>query len=708
MTTPNRYHSALLVTLALANPALADDRDSKDEKGTEKITVLGRQLHELDTTVDNGVLGQGSILNTPFSVTSVSEQELKERQVNDLDTLFARDASVSILGGGYNNWGSNMSIRGLALDYTNSFKLNGLAFQNFSGEMPYDIFERIDVLKGATGFMYGFAAPGGIVNYVTKKARGDVLSVDVGYRSDSILSAHVDAGTRFGESDKYGLRANVSAADGDTNTDGGHVRRNTAALAFDANLTDSLKWTLDLIYDDRDVDNVTSWMFTSLLSSDSTLPEPVDGSRNLSAKGSFEDAKNITGMTSLTWQASDNWQIKADYSHAENNTRWVKTLNYLVNSDGDLRVRVYDQAFDTDFDTAQLMAVGELDTGAVHHKWVSGVSYQKTTSYRTDTPSKYVFWLTDTSDPSTYDNLYSPNPQSYTSEFVENNEKGYYVRQRSAFVSDTLAFGRKWDLLLGLRHIQYDSVNYLSSGEEYSTNANTPTVALMFKPWQGTTFYGSYVEALEEGGIVSSSYANADEMLDPLKSKQYELGAKVERARWFASVAAYRIERGAAYGNSENIYVQDGKSLYDGVEFDAKLQLSEAWSLHSNLMHLDSRYDDTGPDSTVQGNDVEAAPNWQAALGLSYLVPAIPGLAVNAGAKYYGARYLDAENNWKLPDYTLFDASLRYETQLWHKPLTLRGTLTNLTDKKYWATDGSEGLRIGQPREVALNASLSF
>ncbi|EKE68917.1 TonB-dependent siderophore receptor [Gallaecimonas xiamenensis] len=692
---------AAAIALALAGPALAADDT------TETITVIGRQIQALDSSVDNGVLGSASILDTPFSVVSISEEELQAHQVSNLETLFSRDASVSVLGGAYSNWGSTMSIRGLALDYTNSFKINGLPFSNFTGEMPYEALERVDVLKGATGFMYGFAAPGGIVNYVTKKARKDSLSLAAGYRTDNIFNTQLDVSSRFGEADRFGLRANLGYEDGDTFTDGGHIRRNSAALAFDGKLTPELTWTVDLLYQDRDVDNVTSWFFTSLLDSDADLPATVDGSRNLSAKGSFEDSQTLVGMTSLAWQLADDWQLKADYSHTENNTRWVKTLNYLVNSDGDLRVRVYDQAFDTDFDTGQLMLSGQFATGWLEHNLVTGVSYQKTTGYRTDKPQKYVFWLTDPSDPSTFDNLYNPNPQRYDSQFVENNEKGYFVRQRSSFLSDTLSFGQHWQLLLGLRHIQYESVSYLAASN-YSTSANTPTAALMFKPWQDTTFYGSYVEALEEGGIVGDSYANADQMLDPLKSKQYELGVKFERERWFASAALFRIEKGAAYGNSDNVYVQDGQSRFEGIELDGHLRLDDNWSLRANLMKLDSRYDNRAPGSSIQGNDVEATPDWQGALGLSYRVHAIPGLSLDAGAKYYGKRYLNAANNWRLPDYTLVDASASYQTRLWQRPLTLRATLTNLTDKRYWSTDGTGGLRIGEPRQLAVNASLAF
>ena len=56
--------------------------------------------------------------------------------------------------------------------------------------MPYEQLERVELLKGLGGFMYGFAQPGGFVNYVTKRPGKDpVTSVDVGYRTDGVLRA---------------------------------------------------------------------------------------------------------------------------------------------------------------------------------------------------------------------------------------------------------------------------------------------------------------------------------------------------------------------------------------------------------------------------------------------------------------------------------------------------------------------------------------
>ncbi|MFX5521761.1 TonB-dependent receptor plug domain-containing protein, partial [Acinetobacter baumannii] len=87
-------------------------------------------------------------------------------QVNKLGDLFYNEASVSDNSGGYSAWASYITIRGLPADWQNSFRIDGKAFLGYGITLPYDHFERVDLLKGSAGFMYGFGSPGGVLNYV--------------------------------------------------------------------------------------------------------------------------------------------------------------------------------------------------------------------------------------------------------------------------------------------------------------------------------------------------------------------------------------------------------------------------------------------------------------------------------------------------------------------------------------------------------------
>ncbi|HBF45763.1 MAG TPA: TonB-dependent siderophore receptor, partial [Shewanella frigidimarina] len=481
----------------------------------ETISVVGHKLTELSSNNNGGALGNKTLLETPFSVDVISLEDIEIRQVNTLDSLFSREASVSVDGSAYSTFGSTIRVRGLPLDYTNSFKINGMSINNFSGELPYEAFEQVTLLKGASGFMYGMAAPGGVVNYVTKKATDDKFIVDVGMRSDSVFSGHIDASKRLGDNDEYGVRVNLVKESGDTYLEDGTIDRNTAALAFDAQFTDSLYWTVDVIYNDRLTENSWTTMSNQLDSTDS-LPDTVSGTRSIGADGTFDDYKNIVALTSLNWDINDNWSARLEYDYSKNETRWVKTLAYLQNSTGDVNISLYDQYFDVNYDQIQAVINGEFETGSIRHNLLLGASYQKSTTYRND-PHRVVMRGYGT------DNLFNPvELPTYNSTLEDNLSMAWIDKQQSVYLSDFISLTDQWEVLLGIRsnQIEHTPSEYFSSYQAYNEDrALSPTAAVMFKPDDKTTYYVSYVESFEgTTSYVGETYANADELLEPLES----------------------------------------------------------------------------------------------------------------------------------------------------------------------------------------------
>jgi iron complex outermembrane receptor protein len=682
----------------------AEENAEVDKSNIESISVVGHKLTELSSNNNGGALGNKTLLETPFSVDVISLEDMEIRQVNTLDSLFSREASVSVDGSAYSTFGSTIRVRGLPLDYTNSFKINGMSINNFSGELPYEAFEQVTLLKGASGFMYGMAAPGGVVNYVTKKATDDKLIVDVGMRSDSVFSGHIDASKRLGDNDEYGVRVNLVKEEGDTYLDDGTIDRTTAALAFDAQLTDSLYWTVDVIYNDRLTENSWTTMSNSMDSTDS-LPDPVNGTRSIGADGTFDDYKNIVALTSLNWDINDNWSARLEYDYSKNETRWVKTLAYLQNSTGDVDIALYDQYFDVNYDQVQAVINGEFDTGSISHNLLIGASYQKSTTYRND-PDRKVTWGYGT------DNLYNPvELPTYNSTLEDNLSMAWIDKQQSVYLSDFISLTDQWEVLLGIRsnQIEHTPSEYFSSYQAYNEDsALSPTAALMFKPDYKTTYYVSYVESFEgTTSYVGETYANADELLEPLESKQYELGVKTAGDSWSLTSALFRIERGATLVTDDNYLVQAGLSIYQGFEFSGAWEVTDNLSLYGDLMLLDATYDKT--NTAVEGNDVAGTPSQQFSLQTNYEVDAVPGLAVNLGAKYFGETTLDSNNTWELPAYTLFYTGVSYSTMFDDKTLTVIGTVDNLFDEEFWAAgDAYGGLRIGEPRTFAVKVKMSF
>lgn len=141
----------------------------------------------------------------------------------------------------------------------------------------------VQLLKGLSGFMYGFGSPGGIVNYVTKKPSvtdKQIASVDVGYASTAVWMSHVDLGGRVGPDSMFGYRFNATHEEG-TTYNGGNVRRNSFSLATDARITRDLTAIFGALYQDRHASGITTAISTAQYTGTSLPPTLSGGSSTL-------------------------------------------------------------------------------------------------------------------------------------------------------------------------------------------------------------------------------------------------------------------------------------------------------------------------------------------------------------------------------------------------------------------------------------------
>jgi len=674
----------------------------------QTVTVSGEREREGQRERSRGALGSRSDLETPFSTATVGSEQIEDRQIASLAQVFTDDASVTSKGGTYTQAAYAVSVRGLTLDFTNGYKIDGQPFQMYGVELPLETIESVQLLKGATGFLYGFAAPGGIINYVTKKPLDETtFSVDVGYASGSLLREHLDAGGRFGKDRRFGYRANLVHEEGGT-YNGAALKRDAASLALDARLGDTLTWNASLLYQERDLQGgVPTINLQAYPVAARGLPAPVDGRIDYGAyASSYYDSTMWMAATGLDWKIARDWKASISYGHTFKRIDSAYETLYLTSQAGNYSNRLNPFYRPTlTYNSLGAIVEGKFATGALRHSVSFGANRQ-TLSRTLNLQSSLSLFSAATAG-----NLYAPPPVLVDTSSV--NRSTFYTisdyTHKSVFASDAIDFGEHWSLLAGARYVDYENLNYASSGartSSYHKKPTTPTIALLYKPSATTTLYTSYVEALEDGGTVSTTYANANEVLPPLKSRQAELGLKTDQARWGASAALFKVKRGAAYAdyssNPQGIYIQGGELSYRGLELNGRADLQRWLSVNAGATWLDAEYKATIP--AVIGNRVESTPRFQAVLGLDAKVPQVAGLSLHADASYLGEQAANSANTWNVPSVALFNAGAAWRTRVDDHQLTLRLQVNNLADKAYWYSTGSNALQIGAPRTVSFNA----
>ncbi|KND58196.1 Ferrichrome-iron receptor [Candidatus Paraburkholderia schumanniana] len=316
--------------------------------------------------------------------------------------MFAQDASVSDNSNQYNAWASYITVRGMQLDWQNGFKIDGQPFNGYGITLPYEQFESVELLKGLSGFMYGFGAPGGVVNYVTKKPLiGDrqIASVDVGYCSTAVWSEHLDLGGRVGPDSMFGYRFNATHEEGKTYNDG-NVRRDSFSLAADARLTRDLTATFGALYQERHASGITTALSTAPYTG-STLPATLSGGSSTLVTPDQHLNTNLQIYTAgLRYNLNPDWTVSATYSFSKSTRYRNEGTWYLLDEAGNYDDYRFEGKEGHQFNTFQAMAEGLVKTGPLTHQLVFGAAYQKQT---TDNGANSFFGA------DRHGNIYQPN-----------------------------------------------------------------------------------------------------------------------------------------------------------------------------------------------------------------------------------------------------------------------------------------------------------
>lgn len=649
-----------------------------------------------------GALGEKSLKDTPYSVEVYSRELIENKQARSLTDLTKADASISLQQDNLVTENNSLAIRGLVLDGTTGQKIDGLNVRVRANDLPLEHLERIEILKGAGGFLYGFGTPGGTINYVLKRPTDEpVRSLSTQIMDSGLTLIHGDLGGRFGASDSLGYRINLVNEEGDTYVNDGKSRRHSGSLALDWRITPELVWRADALVGEH-VRKGGYWALipnADGVASNWTTAEPldaIDGGRRLTPAFTRYGSRQETLGTDLAWQFASDWKLSVSHRISESGREFTQPAIF-ANTNGDYSLRFYNYANRFESRQSQGLISGKLTTGPITHELVAGISHNETQSFS----GPY-----QVSNVASVGNLANPVNVSYPfTDFASQsdaNSEFDFTRRRELFISDTLHLGRDWDLIAGLRRGRLEVKE-----SDYNRSATTPTLAAVFRPMQGLSLYGSYVEALEEGATAPEEAVNANEVFPPLVSKQHEIGAKAEGHDWSATAALFRVQRGLTYTRPDGVFTQDGEARYQGLELSGKFRLSSQWLVTASAMRLDATNQKTD-GGALDGYRIQGVAREQASVYGEYRVAGLP-LTLSAGARYVGKRPVDAENQWHVGSVALFDAGARYETRWGNNPVTLRLSIDNLTDKAYWITQSeSNSLQQGAPRTIKVGAQIHF
>ena len=202
--------------------------------------------------------------------------------------------------------------------------------------------------------------------------------------------------------------------------------------------------------------------------------------------------------------------------------------------------------------------------------------------------------------------------------------------------------------------------------------------------------------------------ANAGDVFAPFRTKQKELGLKLDLGRFAHTFSLYEIKRPSSYTDPvTNIFSFGGEQRNRGVEWGFFGAPLDGVRLLGGVAYVQPKLTRTA-GGVNEGRMATAIAQRQAKLGVEWDVPALEGLTLTGNATAMSKQYISADNHLSVPGRTLFDLGARYSATLAGRPLALRATVNNVTNKAYWGMPLLSSLALGAPRTVLFSATMDF
>ena len=700
-----------LAALAAPRAAVAQATEKPPSPDTapvrlDPVNVTGQseEGYRIATVAPVGPWGERSFLDTPYSINVVTEDLIQNLQANSAYDLFrvnpfAQQFSPQTRAG----FSTAISLRGFNLSDADEDGLRNSSGYNISLEDK----ERVETLTGLSGFLYGAGNVGGIVNYISKRPTATPTeSLTFGNAGGDSYYAHADAGGPLGKA--LGYRVNLVRQGGGTAVDEQSLNRWLVSSAFDWHLATGVLLQLNASRQHYRIDGLPAYW---AIAPGVRRPAAPAAARLWTQKWPFQSNDQDRYGARLAWDLGQHFTVRAAFGYTYNEREW-HSVNHTITSATTYTSLYIMQAPAKNYDEGRAVYLdSRFSTGPVEHRITIGGSEDDSRKRR----------YQDAEARANIAGTFKLSAPTYIAEpaYATIGTKPFYTSailyNRNLSVGDDLSWGEHWSALLGANLASINAINYSTASavtSSYDKRKATPTASLLFKPLKWLSTYATFMQSLEQGVVVPSTsspaYTNAGEILAPLTSSQYELGARADVGALQFTAAVFRIEKAnqldVTNANKTHTYIQDGREIHQGVELGTAGKVIPGLAVFGGFTVMDTEVTHQQASPALEGKRPLGIAERIAKLHFEYELPWIPRLVLLGGVNFTGPFYSDAANTDLLPSATTFDTGLRYTFHLGRLETALRLNVDNLADKSCWVSP----YYVGDPRTFRFSAQVRF
>jgi iron complex outermembrane receptor protein len=664
-----------------------------------------------------------SLATTTQSVSVVTREQMDQQGSRTVaEAVRYTPGVVSNLYGSTHRY-DYLAMRGINDGSVDNVIIDGLKSMGDPGSYttlsidPYFL-ERIDILKGPSSVLYGRSNPGGLASLTTKHPEYQQAGqIDVSYGSHDMKTTGFDFTGPL--SDKIAYRVVGLAKDGNTQIDGVEETRYTLmpSLTLDLDEDTSLNLHAYLQHDPNG-----GW-HGSLPASGTLYTRNgyrLPGSFFEGDKGieNFNRTQQMVGYE-FSHRFNDVWSARQNFRYldakVDNNQVWQSgytsaTSNDLYRGYSGGQEHLHSWILDN-------MLQAQFNTGAAAHTVVAGLDYQYMKN-RVD----YTYDYTSVTPLDVTAPVYNGNALSG---LATSSDALRRQKQAGLYLQDLVEVGN-WNFSAGVRQDWYDV-----SIDDYFAQSKDARVGDRFSGHLGALYtfdngiapYLSYSTSFNP----TSNYSSGQQILAPTTGKQWELGIKYQPPGTddLYTAAVFDLTMDNLFAKENNLstssfYKGVGQIESRGLELEARthvtpqLQLIGSYTLN-NVEYSKSYfvYNSAGGLVDANGNTPYQTPGHLASAWADYRFTDsswLAGFTAGAGVRYVGSSWGNDAHDFKVPSYTLYDASVSYDlSRVGLKGTSVKVNANNLTNEYYVASCYSaSSCYVGEKRNVTATVSYKF
>ncbi|MCQ4264149.1 TonB-dependent siderophore receptor [Stutzerimonas stutzeri] len=645
-----------------------------------------------------------SMRETPQSVSVVTRQQIEDQNLNDISQVLEQTPGVVVNTFGPAGSDSNqIYVRGFEVGSIQVDGINRPDTYGFRDDLADMVtYDRVEVVRGATGLMSGVGDPGATVNLIRKKPTHDTrrsLTAKAGswdnYRTELDLSGALS------ESGHVRGRFVASKTDGKSHIDRQSLKKQVAYGVLEWDIADETMLTVGAEYQDMDNDGAGNHGFP-MFKSNGTHFKP-SRSFNSAADWSYHERESKTLFTTLEHALGNGWQLKfnAEHNRRSYDDAFATAASGTVNPDGSgigtWTGRWAGEPRQTSFD---LGASGPFELFNREHELHLGASHYKA-YYRND---GYPLWSFQT-----IDNIYtwdgslavpSAIHTKYSEDSLDETQLGLVAAARWS-LSDSVS------LITGVRVIDWQrdkksrvlATNEVSHTEQVESGIVTPYLGLVYDFAENWSAYASYTTIFkpQDRQDVNGTY------IEPEEGENYELGIKSEfwDSRFTTAFSIFEVRQdNLAVADGGNL-APDGNQAYRaesgtktrGFEMEMAGEILPDWQVSASYTYAEIKDSDDKRMLTQVPRDTFK-------LFTTYRLQSLQQLKVGGGVRWQGAEYYKGSGpngeSFNQGAYSVVDLMAHYA---FTPETSVSLNLNNALDEHYYTAIGSRGW-YGTPRNV--------